>query len=255
MRLYELVEARVEPDKNFMSQVEQIIDDSIEEYQQVLDSNGDVDDIDELEEILNQNNYDNLPIEFIATDQEREDPNEWISAEAGLDKDGKFLAMRASSIANLGAYIGGATPNPAINNLGTIAGVYTTPAIHIAVTGVLSNTNTMTPYRGAGRPEAAYIIERMIDLAANEMDMDPIEIRRINTIPPEAMPFKTGLTFTYDSGEFEKNLNLALEMSDYTNFELRRKQAKEAGKLRGIGISNTIERAAAPPPRPSDARN
>ena len=91
MRLHELIEARVEPDKNFMSQVEQIIDDSIEEYQQVLDSNGDVDDIDELEEILNQNNYDNLPIEFIATDQEREDPNEWISAEAGLDKDGKFM--------------------------------------------------------------------------------------------------------------------------------------------------------------------
>lgn len=91
MRLYELVEARVEPDKEFMSQVEQIIDDSVEEYQQVLDSNGDVDDIDELEEILNQNNYENLPIEFIASDQERKDPNEWISAEAGIDKDGKFM--------------------------------------------------------------------------------------------------------------------------------------------------------------------
>jgi len=93
MRLHELVEARVEPDKKFMSQVEQIIDDSIEEYQEVLDSNGDVDDIDELEEILNQNNYDNLPIEFIATDQERKDPNEWISAEAGIDKDGKFMQV------------------------------------------------------------------------------------------------------------------------------------------------------------------
>ena len=91
MRLHEIIEAKVQPDKKFMSQVEQIIDDSIEEYQQVLDSNGDVDDIDELEEILNQNNYDNLPIEFIASDQEREDPNEWISAEAGLDKDGKFM--------------------------------------------------------------------------------------------------------------------------------------------------------------------
>ena len=91
MRLYELVEARVEPDKEFMSQVEQIIDDSVEEYQQVLDSNGDVDDIDELEEILNQNNYENLPIEFIASDQKRKDPNEWISAEAGIDKDGKFM--------------------------------------------------------------------------------------------------------------------------------------------------------------------
>ena len=93
MKIYEIVEARVEPDKKFMSQVEQIIDDSIEEYQEVLDDNGDVDDINELEEILNQNNYDNLPIEFIATDQEREDPNEWISAEAGIDKDGKFMQV------------------------------------------------------------------------------------------------------------------------------------------------------------------
>ena len=91
MRLYELTEAKVEPDKEFMSQVEQILDDSIEEYQQILDSNGDVDDIDELEDILNQNNYENLPIEFIASDQERKDPNEWISAEAGIDKDGKFM--------------------------------------------------------------------------------------------------------------------------------------------------------------------
>jgi len=171
--------------------------------------------------------------------------NFW-EAELALDKDGKFLAMRATSIANLGAYIGGATPNPAINNLGTIAGVYTTPAIHISVTGVITNTNTMTPYRGAGRPEAAYVIERMIDLAAQEIGMDPTELRRINTIPADAFPFKTGLTFTYDSGEFEKNMDLALEMSDYGNFESRRERAKADGKLRGIGISNTIERAAAP---------
>ena len=86
MRLHELVEARVEPDKKFMSQVEDLLDDSIDEYQEYLDDNNDVDDIDELEEILNNNNYDNLPIEFFATDQERKDPNEWISAEAGIDK-------------------------------------------------------------------------------------------------------------------------------------------------------------------------
>lgn len=171
--------------------------------------------------------------------------NFW-EAELALDKDKKFLGMRASSIANLGAYIGGATPNPAINNLGTIAGVYTTPAIHISVTGVISNTNTMTPYRGAGRPEAAYVIERIIDLAAQELDIDPTELRRINTIPSTAMPFKTGLTFTYDSGEFEKNMDLALDMSDYANFESRREHANANGRFRGIGVSNTIERAAAP---------
>ena len=93
MRFYELIEARVEPDKKFMIQVEDIIDDSMEEYQEYLDANNDVDDIHELEEILNQNNYDNLPIEFIATDQKREDPNEWISAEAGIDKNGKFMQV------------------------------------------------------------------------------------------------------------------------------------------------------------------
>ena len=89
----EIIEARVEPDREFMSQVEYIIDDSIEEYQEYLDDNNDVDDIDELEEILNNNNFDNLPIEFIASDQERQDPNEWISAEAGIDKDGKFVQV------------------------------------------------------------------------------------------------------------------------------------------------------------------
>ena len=89
----EIIEARVEPDREFMSQVEYIIDDSIEEYQEYLDDNNDVDDIDELEEILNNNNFDNLPIEFIASNQERQDPNEWISAEAGIDKSGKFMQV------------------------------------------------------------------------------------------------------------------------------------------------------------------
>ncbi|MBK17693.1 MAG: carbon monoxide dehydrogenase [Rhodospirillaceae bacterium] len=171
--------------------------------------------------------------------------NLW-TGELALDKDNKFIAMRGFNIANLGAYIGNATPGPAINNLGTIAGVYTTPYIYINVTGVITNSNTMTPYRGAGRPEAAYVIERLIDLAAEELEIDPTELRRINTIPPDAMPFKTGLTFTYDSGEFEKNMDLALDMSDYTDFESRREEAKAKGKLRGIGVSNTIERAAAP---------
>ncbi len=94
MKIFEVIaEARVEPDKKFMSQVEQILDDSIEEYQDYLDDSNDVDDIDELEEILNSNNQNNLPIEIFAVDQEREDPNEWISAEAGIDKDGKFMQV------------------------------------------------------------------------------------------------------------------------------------------------------------------
>ena len=93
MKIYEIVEARVEPDRKFMDQVEEILDDSIDEYQEYLDTHNDVDDINELEEILNQNNYDDLPIEFIVSDQEREDPNEWISAMAGTDESGKFMQV------------------------------------------------------------------------------------------------------------------------------------------------------------------
>jgi carbon-monoxide dehydrogenase large subunit len=116
----------------------------------------------------------------------------------------------------------------------------------VEVIGAFTNNNPTCPYRGAGRPEAAYVIERLIDLAADKLGMDPAELRRINTIPPDAMPFKTALTFTYDCGEFEKNMDMALEMAEYAGFESRRAKALTRGKLRGIGISNTIERAAAP---------
>jgi carbon-monoxide dehydrogenase large subunit len=126
-----------------------------------------------------------------------------------------------------------------------LAGVYRTPAVFADVTAVYTNTNPMRAYRGNGRPEAAYIIERMVDLAAVELGIDPIELRRRNMIPPEAMPFKSGLTFTYDCGEFEKGLELALNLADHAGFEQRRTEARRRGKLRGFGISDTIERAAA----------
>ena len=166
--------------------------------------------------------------------------------ELALDKDGRFLGQRIRTIANLGAYVSPTGANPPVSNLGTLAGVYTTPAIHVEVTAVFSNTNPTCPYRGAGRPEAAYVIERLVDLAADELGIDPAELRRRNTIPPEAMPFKTALYFTYDCGEFEKNMDLTLELADYAGFETRRAEARARGRLRGIGISNTIERAAAP---------
>ena len=100
--------------------------------------------------------------------------------------------------------------NAFVANLGTLAGVYRTPAMHVDVTAVFTHTNPMRPYRGNGRPEAGYVIERMVDEAADELGIDPVELRRRNMIPPEAMPFKSGLTFTYDCGEFEKNLDMAL---------------------------------------------
>jgi carbon-monoxide dehydrogenase large subunit len=127
-------------------------------------------------------------------------------AELALDKDGTFLGMRVKTIANMGAHLQSGTPN-FLNNLGTLAGVYRTPAIHADVTAAYTHTNPVRPYRGNGRPEAAYVIERLVDLAADEIGIDPAELRRRNLIPPEAMPFKTGLTFTYDCGEFEKILD------------------------------------------------
>ena len=166
-------------------------------------------------------------------------------AELALDSEGTFLALRVKTIANVGAYLQTAMP-AFLGNLGSLAGVYRTPAIHADVTAVFTNTNPVRPYRGNGRPEAAYVIERMIDVAADEMGIDPAELRRRNTIPADAMPFKTGLTFTYDSGEFEKNMDLALRLADVAGFPMRRKEARARGKLRGLGMSNTIERAGAP---------
>lgn len=165
--------------------------------------------------------------------------------ELALDKDGKFLGMRVKTIGNIGAYVTQAAGGPLTINLGTLAGVYTTPAIHVDVTAVFSHTTITRPYRGAGRPEAAFVIERLVDLAAHELGLNPVELRRRNTIPVDAMPFKTGLTFEYDCGAFEENMDMALDMANYAGFEGRRREALSRGKLRGIGISNTIERAAA----------
>src|SRR5919204_674033 len=165
-------------------------------------------------------------------------------AELALDRDGIFLGLRVHTTASIGAYL--QTGMPAFTgNIGTLAGVYRTPAIHADVSAVFTHTNPVRPYRGNGRPEAAYVIERLVDLAAAELQIDPAELRRKNYIAPETMPFKTGLTFTYDSGEFEKTMDLALKLADVAGFEKRRAESRKHGKLRGIGISNTIERAAA----------
>ena len=165
-------------------------------------------------------------------------------AELALDRNGRFLAMRVKNTVNVGAYLQQGGESSGIKNLGTLAGVYTLPAIHVEVTTVYTNTNPMRAYRGNGRPEAAYIVERLIDIAADEMEIDPAELRRRNTIAPDAFPFKTALSFTYDCGEFEKNLDMALALARYDSFEQRRQEARARGRLRGIGISNTIERAA-----------
>src|ERR1700758_5278820 len=178
---------------------------------------------------------------FLGDAQARDNVTE---AELALDRGGHFLGLRVKTTAAVGAYPQ-AGSNAFVNNLGTLAGVYRTAAVYADVTAVYTHTNPMRAYRGNGRPEAGYVIERMVDEAAAELGLDPIELRRRNTIPPEAMPFKSGLTFTYDCGEFEKCLDMALELADAKGFESRRAEARRHGKLRGLGIANTIERAAA----------
>ena len=165
-------------------------------------------------------------------------------AALALDGDGNFLAIRVSTFAALGAYLSLRGPLPPIVNLGSLAGVYTTPAIHVRVSGVFTNTNCTSPYRGAGRPESSTVLEQLIDEAARRLALDPAELRRRNTIPEAAMPYRTALTFTYDCGAFEKNMDDALALADWAGFAARRAEAASRGRLRGIGISNTVHRAS-----------
>jgi carbon-monoxide dehydrogenase large subunit len=189
---------------------------------------------------------------LLSDDHARDNVSE---AELAVDEHGRFLGLRVSTLANLGAYL---TSDRQIlstfSNLGTLAGVYTTPAIHVYVRGVLTNTTATATYRGAGRPEAAYVIESMIELAARELGRDPVELRRMNTIGSDVLPFRTGLTFTYDSGRFEENMDKTLAMVDYAGFEKRRAASAARGRLRGIGLSNTIERAGQPSPETAEIR-
>jgi carbon-monoxide dehydrogenase large subunit len=168
------------------------------------------------------------------------------SAELALDASGKFLALRVAIKLDIGAYLTPRSAGPGTNNVGGIAGVYTTPAIHVETTGVYTNATPTGPYRGAGRPEATYAIERVIDIAARELRIDPVELRRRNLIPASAMPFKTGLVFTYDCGDFPRIMEMALALADRTGFERRRVEARARGKLLGQGIANPIEVAGGP---------
>jgi carbon-monoxide dehydrogenase large subunit len=166
--------------------------------------------------------------------------------ELALDRDGTFLALRVAVTLNVGAYLTPRSAGPGTNNIGGVAGMYTTPVIHHQTTGVFTHTTPTGPYRGAGRPEATYAIERVIDVAARELGMDPVALRRKNLIPPSAMPFKTGLVFTYDCGDFARGMDMALSLADHAGFEKRRAEARTRGRLRGLGIANAIEVAGGP---------
>jgi aerobic carbon-monoxide dehydrogenase large subunit len=167
-------------------------------------------------------------------------------AELALDARGTFLALRVAITLNIGAYLTPRSAGSGTNNVGGVAGVYTTPAIHVQTTGVYTNMTPTGPYRGAGRPEATYAIERVIEVAARELELDAIELRRQNLIPSSAMPYRTGLVFTYDCGDFARGMEMALALADRAGFEQRRAAARQRGQLRGLGIANPIEVAGGP---------
>jgi carbon-monoxide dehydrogenase large subunit len=168
-------------------------------------------------------------------------------AELALDADSRFLGLRVKTFANVGAYISSERNLLAtFSNVGTLTGVYDIPAAHVAVLAVMANTNGTAPYRGAGRPEATYVIERLIDDSARELGLDPVELRAKNLIPRDKIPYKSALGLNYDSGDFPANQKRVLELADWQGFPARREDARRRGKLRGIAIANPIEKAAGP---------
>lgn len=163
-------------------------------------------------------------------------------AELALDADGKFLGLRVHTQANMGAYLSTFAPCvPTYLYATLLAGVYTTPAIYAEVKAVFTNTVPVDAYRGAGRPEATYLIERLVDVAAKQTGFDKLELRRRNFIPTDAFPYQTPVALQYDSGDYFSTLDQALETAGWASFEERRAEAKARGKLRGIGISTYLE--------------
>jgi aerobic carbon-monoxide dehydrogenase large subunit len=176
-------------------------------------------------------------------------------AELALDRDGRFLGLRVRTLANVGAYVSSDRNLLAtFSNVGTLVGVYAFPAAHVHVTCVMTNTNATAPYRGAGRPEAIYVVERLIDDAARELGQDPAELRRKNLVPAARMPYRNALGLTYDCGDFARGMEAALELGDYAGFAARREEARARNRLRGIGIANAIERAGSPSPEYAEIR-
>ena len=164
-------------------------------------------------------------------------------AEMAMDNDGHFLGLRVTTWANLGAYLSHfSTYIPTEAGTNMLNGLYALPAIWANVKGVLTNTVPTDAYRGAGRPEAIYCIERLVDKCAREMGLTPDEIRRRNFIAPDQLPFRTQLGDTYDSGEFTAIMETSMQRADWAGFAARRKAAKAQGKLRGIGLATYVER-------------
>lgn len=162
--------------------------------------------------------------------------------ELAVKKDGTLLGLRGRTYANLGAYLSTAAPGiPTILHGLMLSGCYQLPAVDYEVLGVFTNTTPVDAYRGAGRPEATYIVERLMDLAAQELDIDPIEIRRRNLIPKDKFPYTTSTGVSYDSGDYEQALDMAMRMLDYDALRQKQRRAPHEGPYTGIGISSYVE--------------
>jgi carbon-monoxide dehydrogenase large subunit len=184
---------------------------------------------------------------FIADNQGRD---HLTHAELAFDTQGTFLALRVETLANLGAYVstfGAAIPSAIYSAL--LAGGYATPAIFVQSTGVFTNTLPTDAYRGAGRPEACYVLERLADEAALTLGLDRAEIRRRNLVSASAMPYRTPIGPTYDCGDFPKIFRRVLEIADYAGFPPRRAAAARAGRLRGLGMATYVESSGVAPSR------
>jgi aerobic carbon-monoxide dehydrogenase large subunit len=165
--------------------------------------------------------------------------------ELAMDKDGRFTAFRLNWIADMGAYLSPGSAGHIRNTTTCLTGVYQIPALYALFRVPLTNTTPMGSYRGAGRPDIAYVVERFVDQAALEIGMDKADLRRRNFIPPHAFPYKTPTGSTYENADLPGVLSKALALSDWAGFAARRAQSAKAGKLRGIGISTVIEASGA----------
>ena len=175
--------------------------------------------------------------------------------EIALDKDGRFLALRTRNVANMGAYLSTFAPFiPTMAGTKVLASVYGFQAIYANVLGVFTNTVPVDAYRGAGRPESNYVVERLIDTAAGEIGMDRVAIRKLNMVQPAAMPYRTAMGQTYDSGEFERVLDAALDKIGWAGFEARRAEAAARGRKRGIGMAYYLEATGGAPTERAEIR-
>ncbi len=169
------------------------------------------------------------------------------TGELALDKDGKFLALRVSTMANLGAYLSTFAPFiPTMAGHRVLVGAYGFATAHVSVKGVFTNTVPVDAYRGAGRPEANYLTERLIDTAARELKMTPDELRRRNFVPSSAMPYATAFGLTYDSGEFRQTMEMAMGAAGWTGFAKRAEESRKRGLRRGLGLAYYLEATAGP---------